>query len=363
MNARSRRPRSRSSSPRPLCRRPRTRAAGSGSSRSSATGGAVPVGVDPGGVRFSWVMESDARGQSQGAYRLQVASSREALLAGQPDVWDSRRVGGRDSLSCPTPARRSSRRGPILSRPGRRRGEAAHRLELAGGLRHRPRQCRRLGEARWIGYEDMPERERLVPGLHGLLDPQVRPKLKPPVVPAAAPRVRGAPARRAGAALRLRPRHPRGLSERREGRRSVLAPGWTDYRTTVLYDAHDVTDRCVSARTRSRRWSETASTTIERTLRQVRDRSATRSSSASASSTRTVRETITTGPAWKARRSRSSSPASTAARTTTPARARRAGTRRLRRHGLGPAPRRRRPRRAALVARTPPDTGHGELRR
>ena len=60
-----------------------------------------PVGVDPGDVRFSWVMESDARGQSQGAYRLQVASSREALLAGKPDVWDSGRVGGYDSLLVP----------------------------------------------------------------------------------------------------------------------------------------------------------------------------------------------------------------------------------------------------------------------
>jgi len=39
------------------------------------------------------------------------------------------------------------------------------------------------GEARWIGYEDMPERERLVPGVHGLLDASVRPKPKRPVVP------------------------------------------------------------------------------------------------------------------------------------------------------------------------------------
>ena len=39
------------------------------------------------------------------------------------------------------------------------------------------------GEARWVAYEDMPEREKLVPGVHGLLDPKLQPKLKSPVVP------------------------------------------------------------------------------------------------------------------------------------------------------------------------------------
>jgi alpha-L-rhamnosidase len=57
-----------------------------------------PVGVDPESVRFSWVMESDARGQSQGAYRVEVASRREDLLAGRADVWVSGRVGDRESL-------------------------------------------------------------------------------------------------------------------------------------------------------------------------------------------------------------------------------------------------------------------------
>ena len=57
-----------------------------------------PVGVDPAAVRFSWMMESDARGQSQRAYRITVASSPEALLAGKADVWDSGRVASGESL-------------------------------------------------------------------------------------------------------------------------------------------------------------------------------------------------------------------------------------------------------------------------
>ena len=68
-----------------------------------------PVGVDPAAVRFSWVMESEARGQSQRAWRIAVASSREALLAGKADVWDSGRVASTESLLVRYGERRSSR--------------------------------------------------------------------------------------------------------------------------------------------------------------------------------------------------------------------------------------------------------------
>ena len=203
-----------------------------------------PVGVDPGGVRFSWVMESDARGQSQGAYRLQVASSREALLAGEPDVWDSGRVGGQDSLLVPYA-------GPPLE-PARayfwraRVEDAARRLtDWSAPARFVTALANAAdwGEARWIGYEDMPERERLVPGLHGLLDPQVRPKLKPPVVPLLRRVfVVRQPVARALLFVSGLGHYEAYLNGEKVGDR-FLAPGWTDYDRTVLYDAFDVTEQ------------------------------------------------------------------------------------------------------------------------
>ena len=48
-----------------------------------------PVGIDAPSPRLSWKLQSDARGLSQTAYRLLVASSKEKLAAGQADVWDS----------------------------------------------------------------------------------------------------------------------------------------------------------------------------------------------------------------------------------------------------------------------------------
>ena len=201
-----------------------------------------PVGVDPGGVRFSWAMESDARGQLQGAYRIEVASSREALLAGRADVWASGRVAGRDSLLVPYA-------GPPLA-PAHvylwrvRVEDAAGRLaewSAPGRFVTALSEAADWGEARWIGYEDMPARERLVPGVHGLLDPKVHPKLKRPVVPL----LRRVFAVRQPVAQALLfvsglGHYEAYLNGARVGDR-FLAPGWTDYRKTVLYDAYDVT--------------------------------------------------------------------------------------------------------------------------
>jgi len=201
-----------------------------------------PVGVDPAVVRLSWLMESDARGQSQGAYDIEVASGREALLSGRPDVWASGRVGGHESLLVPYA-------GPWLE-PARSYFWRVRIEDAAGRLTEWSAPGRFVtalvepadwGEARWIGYEDMPERERLVPGVHGLLDPKVHPKLKRPVVPLLR-RVFAVRKPVAHALLFVSGlgHYEAYLNGAKVGDR-FLAPGWTDYRKTVLYDAYDVT--------------------------------------------------------------------------------------------------------------------------
>ncbi|MCA9236482.1 MAG: family 78 glycoside hydrolase catalytic domain [Planctomycetales bacterium] len=51
-----------------------------------------PLGVDELRPRLSWQMRSARRGARQTAYQVRVASSRERLLAGNADLWDSGRV-------------------------------------------------------------------------------------------------------------------------------------------------------------------------------------------------------------------------------------------------------------------------------
>ena len=51
-----------------------------------------PVGIDAHQPRFSWLLRAAARGQSQSAYRILVASSEANLEAGDGDRWDSGRI-------------------------------------------------------------------------------------------------------------------------------------------------------------------------------------------------------------------------------------------------------------------------------
>jgi alpha-L-rhamnosidase len=51
-----------------------------------------PIGVDIEKPRFSWILESEARGVSQTAYHILVASSQENLDKNVADVWESQKV-------------------------------------------------------------------------------------------------------------------------------------------------------------------------------------------------------------------------------------------------------------------------------
>ncbi|MBI5362830.1 MAG: family 78 glycoside hydrolase catalytic domain [Planctomycetes bacterium] len=51
-----------------------------------------PLGLDETKPRFSWELDDARRGATQSAYELAVASSRDASLAGNADVWSSGRV-------------------------------------------------------------------------------------------------------------------------------------------------------------------------------------------------------------------------------------------------------------------------------
>src|SRR2546422_4810372 len=51
-----------------------------------------PLGIDFSQPRFSWVLEHSERGQAQSAYRVLVATRREALDQDKGDQWDSGQV-------------------------------------------------------------------------------------------------------------------------------------------------------------------------------------------------------------------------------------------------------------------------------
>lgn len=60
-----------------------------------------PLGIDTATPRLSWQLRAHRSGTEQGRYRILAASSEDALLAGNPDVWDSGTVDSDDSVLVP----------------------------------------------------------------------------------------------------------------------------------------------------------------------------------------------------------------------------------------------------------------------
>ena len=60
-----------------------------------------PINIDTPRPRFGWLLDSDHRNQSQSAYQILVANSREILLAGRGDKWDSGKVESESSVNVP----------------------------------------------------------------------------------------------------------------------------------------------------------------------------------------------------------------------------------------------------------------------
>jgi alpha-L-rhamnosidase len=60
-----------------------------------------PLGIDTLQPRFSWILESNRRGQMQSAYHILVASNAEQLERGIGDKWDSGKVASEKSVNVP----------------------------------------------------------------------------------------------------------------------------------------------------------------------------------------------------------------------------------------------------------------------
>ena len=200
------------------------------------------LGADTGRPAFSWRLVSTARAEVQTACRVQVARSAADFGSGSGLVWDSGKImeaqnpsliyGGAEL----NPGTEYSWRVRVWDGRGRP-GTWSAASSFVTGLT-RPGDW---SGARWIAHETLPDRLKLVPGVHGAGDDLGEAARRRPVVP-----------------LFRREFSARGDIEKAiifvcglghyeltvNGRRvsdSFLAPGWTAYDKTCLYNVHDVT--------------------------------------------------------------------------------------------------------------------------
>jgi alpha-L-rhamnosidase len=191
---------------------------------------------------FNWIVKSSVIGQKQTAYQIIVASDHRIIESGTGDIWESGKI-----LSDQSAWVRYS--GPDLipgvkyfwrTRIWDKNGIASDWSEPASfvtGLF----VCTDWGGARWIGYEEIPDSMKLIPGVHGNGNNLGDVAKKRSVVPQF--RKEFFTEKRIKQALLF----VSGLGQYELCLNGVkigdrfLSPGWTDYSTTFLYNTFDVT--------------------------------------------------------------------------------------------------------------------------
>lgn len=198
----------------------------------------APVGIDTLRPRFTWepvARDERARGLAQSAWRVLVTRSRTALNAGSGDVWDSGRIAGTHPAAQP-PA-------PLVLEPHRDYYWSVEIWDQAGKSCGRSAPARFVTgllavdqwQAEWIAAT--PDRPR---GSHSRGND--RSPARPPEPLPIFRRAFDLPGRPRRAILSIAALgHGEVTINGAPVTRSMLNPGWTDYRRNILYTSHDIT--------------------------------------------------------------------------------------------------------------------------
>ncbi len=207
-----------------------------------------PVGVDPARPVFGWELASGERGQVQTAFRILAATSASLLEKSVGDVWDSGRRQGSGSAFLPyagkslSPGREYFWKVMVWDGQGRPSTWSETARFTTGLSSGGASAADAWSGARWIAFDKLPDAMKVVPGVHGNGDELGDKARKRSVVPLFRKEfdVRGEPVARALVFVCGLGQYELRLNGRKVGS-SFLAPGWTDYRQTCLYNTYDVT--------------------------------------------------------------------------------------------------------------------------
>ncbi|MFC8663219.1 family 78 glycoside hydrolase catalytic domain [Streptomyces sp. NPDC057199] len=201
-----------------------------------------PLGVDADRPRFGWRMRSSARGRSQGAYQILVASSPDKLTVARADVWDSGRVRSADSVAvrhAGKPLRASTRYHwtvTVWDAEGRPVGTASPAFFETGLMS--TDGVRGWEGAQWIGMKGKTPNSAGAPMLRKEVE------LKDAGSGRNLPRVREARLYVSALGVYEACVNGRRLTVPQDGGTTteLLPPGWTNYDARLNYLTYDVTD-------------------------------------------------------------------------------------------------------------------------
>lgn len=202
-----------------------------------------PLGISSLNPRLGWQLKSDERNQSQSAYQIIVSDDPELLKAGKGNVWDSKKVNSDQSILVrydPTHA-------------GLKSGEKYYWKVKTWGKNNKESAWSETASwqmglfsesdwknARWIGYEDLPAEERLVPGLHQGTEKNSEKAKKRDIIPLFRKEF-SIPKKIKSAMLYISGlgQYEASINGKKIGD-GFLTPGWTQYDKTIFYNTYEV---------------------------------------------------------------------------------------------------------------------------
>ena len=208
-----------------------------------------PIGIEVKNPRFSWVINSNERDTRQSAYQILVADSPEKLKKNNGNIWDSRGVKSDRSIqveyagSTLSSEKKYFWKVRIYNQSGKASAWSNPATWQMGLL-----SVNDWDKATWIGFENLPDSLKVVPGVHGDGDKLGNKAIKRSIVPlfrkefSVDRKIKSATLYISGLG-----HYEASINGQNVGQ-SFLAPGWTDYNKVCLYNSYDVTSQIKEGR-------------------------------------------------------------------------------------------------------------------
>ena len=201
-----------------------------------------PTGIEVKNPRFSWVINSNEKDTYQSAFQIIVSDSEEILKKNVGNVWDSKVVKSDQSTGVryDGPALSSEKKYYWKVKIYNQAGKATSWSESATwqmGLLLKSD----WDKAVWIGFEDLADSMKVVPGIHGDGDKLGNKAVKRSIVPefrkefSVENKIKNATLFISGLG-----HYEASINGQKVGQ-SFLSPGWTNYDKVCLYNSYDVT--------------------------------------------------------------------------------------------------------------------------
>ena len=201
-----------------------------------------PIGIAEKSPRFSWLVYASDRDSKQFSYRILVADSMDQLIKDKGNCWDSKMTKSDSTVQ-------EAYKGAALQAEKKYfwkvkiTDQAGHETSWSetASFKMGLLSANDWGGARWIGYENLPDSMKIVPGIHGSGDKLGNKGVARSIVPMfrkefeTAKKISSATLYISGLG-----QYEASINGEKVGQ-SFLSPGWTDYDKTCLYNVYDVT--------------------------------------------------------------------------------------------------------------------------